>query len=68
LLVCAPANQGVGQTDVARAFEERALELWMEGYGFTLDTPRLRLALARADLEQSRSRSVRSDRPAKTKS
>jgi class 3 adenylate cyclase len=50
LLVCALASECLGDATGARALEERALELWMEGYGFTLDTPRLRLALARGDL------------------
>jgi class 3 adenylate cyclase len=50
LLVCALANEYLGDTTNAQAFEERARELWMEGYGFTLDTPRLKLALARGDL------------------
>jgi class 3 adenylate cyclase len=51
LLVCALANELTGDATTARVLEERALEQWMEGYGFTLDTPRLRLALARHDLE-----------------
>jgi class 3 adenylate cyclase len=50
LLVCALANEHLGDAEAARALETRANELWMEGYGFTLDAPRLRLALARADL------------------
>jgi len=37
---------------VATPLEERALELWMDGYGLTLDTPRLRLALARKDRDE----------------
>ena len=52
LLVCAVARELAGDEDAARALEERAHELWMEGYGFTLETPRLRLALAREDLER----------------
>jgi hypothetical protein len=52
LLLCAVARQLEGRTAEARALEERALELWMEGYGATLDTPRLRLALARGELEE----------------
>jgi hypothetical protein len=50
LLVCALANEYLGDGETARSLEARANELWMEGYGFTLDTPRLRLALARGDL------------------
>jgi hypothetical protein len=53
LLVSAIANEVNGDAEAARKLEERALELWMEGYGFTLDTPRLRLALARNDLEEA---------------
>ena len=50
LLVCALGQQLRGRADEASRLEERALELWMDGYGLTLDTPRLRLALARGDL------------------
>jgi hypothetical protein len=53
LLVSAIASELDGDATAARALEERALELWMEGYGLTLDTPRLRLALARRDLDES---------------
>jgi hypothetical protein len=53
LLVCAVANEVAGNGGEARVLEARALELWMEGYGFTLDTPRLRLALARGDLAEA---------------
>jgi hypothetical protein len=52
LLVCALAHELGGDANRARALEEAALGMWMEGYGFTLDTPRLRLALARGDLEE----------------
>jgi hypothetical protein len=52
LLVCALGRECLGEAEASRALEERAYELWMEGYGFTLDTPRLRLALRRGDLEQ----------------
>ena len=51
LLVEALANELNGDKRSSRRLEERALELWMDGYGFTLDTPRLRLALARSDLD-----------------
>ena len=53
LLVAAVASELDGDTAASRALEERALEMWMEGYGLTLDTPRLRLALARRDLDES---------------
>jgi class 3 adenylate cyclase len=49
LLVCALANELNGDSESARRLEEQAHELWMDGYGLTLDTPRLRLALARRD-------------------
>jgi class 3 adenylate cyclase len=51
LLVAAVANELDGDAAAGRRLEERALELWMDGYGLTLDTPRLRLALARGDLD-----------------
>jgi hypothetical protein len=50
LLVEALAHELSGDRAASRRLEDRALELWMDGYGFTLDTPRLRLALARGDL------------------
>ena len=53
LLVAAVASELDGDTTASRALEERALGMWMEGYGLTLDTPRLRLALARRDLDES---------------
>jgi hypothetical protein len=49
LLVTALAHQLDGRADEARRLEEQALGMWMEGYGSTLDTPRLRLALARGE-------------------
>ena len=51
LLVCALANECLGDSETARHFEETAREHWAEGYGPTLDTPRMRLALVRGDLE-----------------
>ncbi|MDX6423766.1 MAG: hypothetical protein QOI67_1237 [Gaiellaceae bacterium] len=53
LLVGAVASELGGDATASRALEERALELWMEGYGLTLDTPRLRLALARKDRDEA---------------
>jgi hypothetical protein len=51
LLVCATANAHRGNRDEAGRLEEAADELQMEGFGHILDTPRMRLALARGDLE-----------------
>jgi class 3 adenylate cyclase len=53
LLVSAVASELEGDAAAARALEEYALETWMDGYGLTLDTPRLRLALARNDLDEA---------------
>jgi hypothetical protein len=53
LLLAALANEIHGDAKAARGLEARAHELWMEGYGATLDTPRLRLALVRGDLERA---------------
>ncbi len=52
LLVCALAAEVAGDAGRARRLEDAAMEQWMEGYGFTLETPRLRLALARGDLAE----------------
>jgi class 3 adenylate cyclase len=52
LLVSAVASELNGDPALARELEDRALEIWMEGYGMTLDTPRVRLALARNDLDE----------------
>ena len=52
LLVSAVASELNGDPAAARALEELALDIWMEGYGMTLDTPRVRLALARNDLDE----------------
>jgi class 3 adenylate cyclase len=52
LLVSAVASELNGDPALARGLEDRALEIWMEGYGMTLDTPRVRLALARNDLDE----------------
>jgi class 3 adenylate cyclase len=53
LLVSAVASELDGDAAAARALEEHARETWMDGYGLTLDTPRLRLALARNDLDEA---------------
>jgi DNA-binding SARP family transcriptional activator len=50
LLVCAVAQAVRSDPERATWLEERADALGIEGYGLVLDTPRLRLALARGDL------------------
>jgi hypothetical protein len=50
LLVTAAASAVLGCEGEARALEEQAEALGIDGYGHVLDTPRLRLALARKDL------------------
>jgi hypothetical protein len=49
LLVCALAAAHGGDEAEARRLEEAADSLGMEGYGMTIDAPRLRLALLRRD-------------------
>ena len=51
LLVCAVASADAGDEAEARRLEESADELGMQGYGMTIDAPRVRLALVRGDLE-----------------
>jgi class 3 adenylate cyclase len=53
LLVCASAHAYAGDDSEARRLEDRAEELGMEGYAQVIDTPRLRLALARGDLARA---------------
>jgi hypothetical protein len=53
LLVCALAAAQLGNHARAAQLEAAADEFRMEGYGHVLDTPRLRLALLRGDLEQA---------------
>jgi hypothetical protein len=53
LLVCALAAAQLGDHARAAQLEAAADEFRMEGYGHVLDTPRLRLALLRGDLEQA---------------
>jgi hypothetical protein len=48
------AHELGGNPAEARSLEQAALDRWMEGYGATLDTPRVRLALARGDLGRGR--------------
>jgi class 3 adenylate cyclase len=52
LLVSAVAHELGGNRAEAESLEQAALDRWMEGYGATLDTPRVRLALARGDLDE----------------
>jgi hypothetical protein len=52
LLLCAVGAEVDGDGGRASALEERARELWMEGFGLALEGPLLRLALARGDLEE----------------
>jgi class 3 adenylate cyclase len=51
LLVCALAAAHAGDDEEAQRLEKSADALAMEGYGATIDAPRLRLALVRGDLE-----------------
>ena len=53
LLVCAVASHLDGDTAEAERLEERAEDMRMEGFGHVLDTPRMRLALVRDDLESA---------------
>ena len=50
LLVCAAAHAALGDEPAAEALEREADELRMEGFGWIMDTPRIRLALHRDDL------------------
>jgi tetratricopeptide (TPR) repeat protein len=52
LLLCALASLHRGDEDRARAFEEAADELGMEGHSLALDNVRVRIALARGDLDE----------------
>jgi hypothetical protein len=52
LLLCALACHYRGDEDASRRLEERAEEVSLEGYGLTLGGPRIRLALARGDLDK----------------
>ena len=53
LLVCALAAAQLGEHARAAQLEAAAEEFRMEGYGHVLDTPRLRLALLRGELEEA---------------
>jgi class 3 adenylate cyclase len=52
LLVCALAGAHAGDEDEARRLEASADSLGMQGYGLTIEAPRVRLALVRDDLER----------------
>jgi hypothetical protein len=51
LLVCAVASAVMGDEQRAAELERAAEELGMEGYDFALESPRLRLALLRGNLQ-----------------
>jgi hypothetical protein len=51
LLVCAVARAALGDAQRAAELERAAEQLGMEGYDFALESPRLRLALLRGNLE-----------------
>jgi class 3 adenylate cyclase len=51
LLICAASAVVTGDEDAAAALEVAAEELRMEGYGFSLEGPSIRIALARGDLD-----------------
>jgi hypothetical protein len=50
LLLCAAARAQVGDEAGAQALEAAADEVGMQGHGYVLGAPRIRLALARGDL------------------
>jgi class 3 adenylate cyclase/tetratricopeptide (TPR) repeat protein len=50
LLVCAAACASLGEDHEAASLEREADEVRMEGFGWIIDTPRIRLALHRHDL------------------
>jgi hypothetical protein len=50
LLVCALASELAGDEGEAQRLEEAADSLGMEGFGLSVDAPRLRLAIARGEL------------------
>ena len=52
LLVCAAARAYAGDLAGARSLEERAEVVALQGFGHVLDTPRIRVALARSDLDR----------------
>jgi class 3 adenylate cyclase len=52
LLLCAVANVHAGAEERARELDQEAAQLGMEGYAQILNPPRMRLALARGDLDE----------------
>jgi hypothetical protein len=52
LLLCALSNELTGDTGRSRELEARADELQNTGYGATLATPRVRIAIARGELDR----------------
>ena len=53
LLVCALANAHLGRGQEAERLERCADKMQMRGFGHVLETPRLRLALVRGDVEHA---------------
>jgi DNA-binding SARP family transcriptional activator len=51
LLVCATAEERLGNAERARALEQHAEAFGAEGYGHVIETPQLRLALLRGRLD-----------------
>lgn len=51
LLACAAAHEVLGEAEEARRLESEAEEIAMEGYPLVLEPPRLRLRIARGDLD-----------------
>jgi hypothetical protein len=51
LLVCAAASAALGDEQEAASLERDADEVRMEGFGWIIETPRIRLALHRHDLD-----------------
>jgi tetratricopeptide (TPR) repeat protein len=58
MLVCAAACVALGEDTMAADLEAEAERMRFEGWDAILDTPRLRLALARGDLETARNLAV----------
>ncbi len=63
LLVCAAACAGLGDGVEADLLEREAHELQVEGFGWIMDAPRIRLALHRRDLADVRRLLEESDFP-----
>jgi hypothetical protein len=63
LLVCASASAGAGEAAEADRLEQEARELQVEGFGWIMDAPLLRMALHRDDLTEVRRLIEASDFP-----